>query len=257
MDLGLAGRTAVVTGGSQGIGLAITRTLLDEGMRVLSASRNSSPELEATGALRFHVDLSTPDGPDELARHALETLGGVDLLVNNVGGAHAFVGFADLSDQDWLDAFDWNFFSAVRLIRALLPSLLERRGAIVNVSAGGARAIGAPLPYSAAKAALNNLAKNLADHFGPRGLRVNTVSPGMTRTRVWNGPVGVGEQLSRIHDMDQDEFIEWFPTDQKVVTGRLVEPEEIAAVVAWLASDRATSLVGGDILVDGGQIKTV
>ncbi|HEY9475569.1 MAG TPA: oxidoreductase [Mycobacteriales bacterium] len=256
MDLHLAGRTAVVTGASKGIGLAITAQLLAEGVRVIGASRTVTPELAGLGVPTVCVDLTTADGPARLADSALTTLGGIDILVNNVGGSERFLPFLEVTDADWQDAFNLNFLSAVRLCRALLPSLCERRGSIVNISSGSARIPGGPLDYSAAKAALTNVSKMLAEEFGPRGVRVNTVSPGITRTRVWEGD-GVGAQLASAAGVDQATFLAGLPAAAGVTTGRLVEPVEIASLVAWLVSDHAASVTGADYLVDGGAVKTV
>lgn len=256
MDLHLSGKTAVVTGASKGIGLAITAQLLAEGVRVIGASRTVTPELAALSVPTVCVDLTVPDGPARLADSALTTLGGVDLLVNNVGGSERFVPFLDLPDTAWQEAFELNFFTAVRLCRALLPSLVERRGTIVNISSGSARIPGGPIDYSAAKAALTNFSKMLAEEFGPQGVRVNTVSPGITRTRVWEGD-GVGAQLAAAAGVDQTTFLAGLPAATGTTTGRLAEPTEIATLVAWLASDHAASVTGTDYLVDGGAVKTV
>lgn len=255
MDLHLTGKTAVVTGASKGIGLAITRQLVEEGARVVAAARTVTPELAALTATPVCVDLATPEGPARLAASALATLGGVDVLVNNVGGAERFVPFLDLPDSDWQAAFEWNFFSAVRMCRALLPSLIERRGTIVNISSGSSRIPGGPIDYSAAKAALTNLGKMLAEEFAGK-VRVNTVSPGATRTRVWEGD-GVGAQLAAAAGVDQATFLKGLPDATGITTGKLVEPAEIAALVAWLASPHAASVTGADYVIDGGAIKTV
>lgn len=257
MDLHLTGRTAVVTGASKGIGLAITGQLVREGVRVVAAARTVTPELAALGVTTVCVDLATPEGPIRLADSALATLGGVDLLVNNVGGAERFTPFLDLTDDDWQHAFEWNFFSAVRMCRALLPSLIDRGGVIVNISAGAARIPGSPIDYSAAKAALTNFGRLLAEEVGPAGVRVNTVSPGITRTRVWEGPDGVGAQLAKAAGVDQATFLDGVPAATGITTGRLVEPTEVAALVAWLASDHARSVTGADYRIDGGAVKVV
>lgn len=255
MDLHLAGKTAVVTGASKGIGLAITARLQAEGVRVMGASRTVTAELAELGVPTVCVDLASAEGPVRLATSALATLEGVDVLVNNVGGSERFVPFLEVSDDDWREAFDLNFFSAVRLCRALLPNLVERHGVIVNVSSGSARIPGGPVDYSAAKAALTNLGKMLAEEFSGT-VRVNTVSPGVTRTRVWAGD-GVGAQLAQAAGVDQETFLASLPAATGTTTGRLVEPAEIASLVAWLASDLAASVTGRDYLVDGGAVKTV
>ena len=188
MDLQLNGQVAVVTGASQGIGLAITRTLLEEGMRVVAASRRSSPELDALDVVHVPVDLMAPDAPAEVIARALETYGRLDVVVNNAGGPvpgsplpHA--GFLTRDDADWHGIFELNLHATVRVCRAALPVLVEAGGGvIVNVSSANARQ---PSPfngeYSAAKAALTNLGQALSEEFAPQGVRVNTVSPGPVR----------------------------------------------------------------------------
>jgi NAD(P)-dependent dehydrogenase (short-subunit alcohol dehydrogenase family) len=195
MNLNLTGKTAVVTGAGRGIGLATVRTLIDEGARVVGAARTITPELKETGAHAVSADLSTAQGVSALIDTALAELGGIDLLVNNVGGGdEATLGFLDADDTQWIRMFDINVLSTVRATRAALPSLIERRGAIVNISSTNARMpAGVPATYSSAKAAVTTLSKSLAQEFGPRGVRVNTISPGLVRTSVYedpDGPVG-------------------------------------------------------------------
>ncbi|WP_055723158.1 SDR family NAD(P)-dependent oxidoreductase, partial [Streptomyces niveiscabiei] len=196
MNLDLTGRTAVVTGAGRGIGLAIVRTLIGEGVRVVGAARTITPELKETGAITVTADLSTADGVTSLIDSALAELGGIDLLVNNVGGGdEAVMGFLDAGDAQWTRMFDVNVLATVRATRAALPSLIERRGAVVNISSTSARMpSGVPASYSAAKAAVTALGKSLAEEFGPHGVRVNTVTPGLVRTAVHEDPDGRADQ---------------------------------------------------------------
>jgi NAD(P)-dependent dehydrogenase (short-subunit alcohol dehydrogenase family) len=187
MDTQLAGKTALVTGASRGIGLAIVTTLLEEGMRVVAGSRTVPPELAASGAIAVQVDLGTAQGPVQLVERALTELTEIDLLVNNVGGGDSdggqTGGFATFDDQQWHQMFELNFFSAVRATRAALPSLLRRKGSIVNISSNAARMPHAgPMPYTTAKAALTAFGKALTEEVSPLGVRVNTISPGPTDT---------------------------------------------------------------------------
>lgn len=260
MDLELADTTAVVTGASRGIGLAIVTALLDEGVRVVAASRSGSAALARTGAIGVEADLSTPQGPDLLAARALTELGEVDLLVNNVGGGEGSGltdGFAAFDDDAWQRSFQLNFFSAVRTTRALLPSLIRRGGGIVNVSSSGARTPQAgPIVYTTAKAALTAFGKGLAEEVGPKGVRVNTVSPGPVRTAMWESPQGYGAQLAESAGLAHGDLLAGLPGAMGMTTGRLIEPEEIGALVAYLASRRAGSIAGSDHLIDGGAVKT-
>ncbi|MFC6342911.1 SDR family NAD(P)-dependent oxidoreductase, partial [Nocardioides hankookensis] len=197
MDLGLTGRTAVVTGASRGIGLAITRALSAEGVRVVAGALKGSPELDelaATGDVHpISVDLTTPAGPASLVETAVETLGGLDILVNNVGAVRPRLeGFLALTDEDWDWGLTINFLAAVRTMRAAVPHLTGRPGAtIVTISS-----VNAFLPdpgvidYSAAKGALTNLCKSLSKELGP-AIRVNTISPGPVETDLWLGKGGV------------------------------------------------------------------
>ncbi|GAA2680735.1 SDR family oxidoreductase [Streptomyces aculeolatus] len=259
MELNLANKTAVVTGASRGIGLATVRTLTDEGARVVGAARTLTPELKETGAHALSADLSTEEGVATLMDGALAELGGIDLLVNNVGGSSERpAGFLDTEDAEWTRLFDLNLRSTVRVTRAALPSLIERGGAIVNVSSIAALRPGpVPVAYGATKAAVNALGKSLAEEFGPKGVRVNTVSPGVVRTPVWADPEGaIGKMLAEA-GMDHAEFLEQVPAKFGITTGRLAESEEVAALIAFLLSDVARNITGANYLIDGGAIKTV
>lgn len=254
MDLQLKGKTAVVTGASKGIGLAVAQALAAEGATVVAAARGTCPAADVTSV---PVDLTSPGAGTLLAERA----GDADILVNNFGavaaGAMSADGFLDLTDEDWRQTYEMNLFSTVRVTRALLPGLLRRRGVVINVSSVGARAAFKPVDYGTAKAALNNLTKALAEEFGARGLRALTVSPGPTRTRNWADPDGYAGRLAKDAGISLDEFLADVPARMGITTGRLTEPEETAALIAFLASPLAGNLTGADYLADGGVIKTV
>lgn len=263
MDMGLRGRTALVTGASRGIGLATVAALAAEGVRVVAAARNVTPELKETGAIAVPVDLATSEGPAHLVERAVSELGeDLDLLVNNVGGgdpgANAVRGFLGFGDGEWLSFFELNFFAAVRTTRAALPGILRRRGVIVNISSNGARMPHAgPVPYTTAKAALTAFGKALAEEFGPQGVRVNTVSPGPVRTAMWEAPGGYGAELAAALGVPHDHLLAGLPAQTGMTTGRLVEPAEVASLVTYLASPHAASVTGADLVIDGGATKTV
>ncbi|GAA5092774.1 SDR family NAD(P)-dependent oxidoreductase [Nocardia iowensis] len=263
MDLQLAGKTAVVTGASKGIGLEIVRALIAEGVRVVAAARTITPELRALDgpSTAVTVDLATPDGAAALVERATEILGDLDILINNVGGvvpgSADARGFLEIADDAWQRTYDLNLFSTVRVTRHALPGLLRRRGVIINISSIGARAAYHPVDYGTAKAGLNNLTKALAEEFGAHGLRALTVSPGPTRTRNWSAPDGYAADVAAQNSMTLDEFLDQAPTQMGITTGRLTEPAEIAALVSFLASPRSGNLTGADYLADGGVIKTV
>ncbi|WP_245551149.1 SDR family oxidoreductase [Nocardia paucivorans] len=263
VDLQLHGKTAVVTGASKGIGLEIVRALSAEGVRVVAAARTVTDELrELEGSVTpVTVDLAAPDGAAHLIERASVILGEIDLLINNVGGvvpgSADAGGFLDIADDAWQRTYELNFFSTVRVTRQALPSLLRQAGVIINISSIGARAAYHPVDYGTAKAALNNLTKALAEEFGGQGLRVLTVSPGPTRTRHWSDPDGYAADVAAHSGMPLDEFLAQAPARMGITTGRLTEPHEIAALVAFLASPVSGNLTGADYLADGGVIKTV
>ncbi|MEU5438546.1 SDR family oxidoreductase [Streptomyces sp. NPDC020719] len=266
MDLHLSGRTAVVTGASKGIGLAVVRRLLDEGARVVAVSRGSSPELEKLARPELvHVpaDLMDADAPARVVARAVEEFGGLDILVNNAGGPPPGVSlprasFLDAPDADWPAVFEFNVFSAVRAFRAALPHLLARGGAVVNVSSVLARqpAVG-NAEYGAAKAALSNFTKVLSEEFAPQGVRVNTVSPGVVRTAWWTDEGGAADVIAAMAGADRDTVLDTLAPGMNASTGRFIAPEEIADVVALLVSPRSGSTTGAEFVVDGGFSKAV
>jgi NAD(P)-dependent dehydrogenase (short-subunit alcohol dehydrogenase family) len=265
MDLDLDGRVAVVTGASKGIGLAVVSTLLDHGARVVATSRNRSPELDSLGGDLLHVpaDLMDAGAPAEVVAGAVETFGGVDVLVNNAGGPPPGTklprfGFLGLGDEDWREMFEFNLFSAVRACRAAIPLLVERGGgAIVNVSSvHGRQPSAVNVDYGAAKAAMTNLTKALSEEFGPQGVRVNGVCPGPVRTPWWTDAGGAADILAAQMGTDRDSVMTRLaPEMMQLTTGRLAEPAEIAAAVAFLASPRSASTTGTELVVDGGMLK--
>jgi NAD(P)-dependent dehydrogenase (short-subunit alcohol dehydrogenase family) len=261
MDLNLAGKVAVVTGAGKGIGLAVTKALADEGAHVVAGSLTTDTLHGLKGVSPVAVDLSAPDGPARLIQHAIEEHGRLDVLVNNVGAVRMRTqGFFGTSDEDFAWAMQMNFFIALRASRAALTAMVgEGAGAIVNVASVNAffQPDAATIDYGAAKAALINLTKTLSQEFGPRGIRVNAVSPGPVSTDLWLGDHGVAETVARATGVDAE-------TARKTIiagiggfaTGRFTTPEEVAALITFLASDRASNITGSNYLIDGGLIKT-
>ena len=264
MDLGLAGKVAVVTGASKGIGLAITQAFVAEGALVIAGARSSSPELDelvAAGSVLFEsVDLSQPDAPGRLVARSGD-LGGLDILVNNVG-AVAFrpAGFLSVTDDEWLETLTLSFLAAVRTTRAAIPLLIERGGGNV-VTIGSVNAFLPDPPvvdYSAAKAAVWNLSKALSKEFGAQNLRFNTISPGPVATQLWLGENGVAATAAKNLGVDFDTARDTVVASQGgFSTGRFTQPSEVADLALILASHRAGNVTGSDFLIDGGLIKTL
>jgi len=258
MDLGLTGRTAVVTGASRGIGLAITRGLSANGVHVVAGARRSSPELDQLakeGSVQVaEVDLADPEGPRRLV--AL-TDGTIDILVNNVGSAPARTGgFLDITDEDWQQTITLDLMAAVRATRSALPVMLAAgKGSIVTIcSVNASLPDPAVLDYSAAKAALAAFCKALSKEIGPRGVRVNTVSPGPVATDLWLGDRGVAQSVSRATGARPEDVAN--QAAHQSATGRFSRPDEVADLVLLLASDRTANVTGADFRIDGGLIPT-
>ena len=260
----LKDKVIVVTGASKGIGLAVVKVLAREGARIVAGSRTTTSEL--TGLRDIHdltvitVDLATTNGPTSLIDAAAKRHGKIDVLINNVGIASPRSRvFLAISDDEWQRVFNLTFFSAVRATGAALPHLVASRGAIVNIGSINARL---PFPmvvdYSAAKAALSNLSKaRLPRQFAPRGVRVNVVAPGPVRTPFWTDPGGFADVVASGSGVSAKTALdETVPRNMGISTGRVTEADEVADLVAYLASSRAANITGAEFVIDGGQVKT-
>jgi len=248
---------ALVTGGTRGVGEAVVAALREAGATVLTTARSRPEDLPHPDQF-IAADVSTAEGCAVVAKAVRDRLGGIDIVVHVVGGSSAPAGgFAVLDDYEWHKALDQNLLPAVRLDRALLPSMIEQgSGVIIHITSIQSRL---PLPeatlaYAAAKAALSNYSKGLSKEVGPKGVRVVRVSPGWVET---DGAVGLVEEIARKNRTDYEGA-------RKIVMaslggiplGRPAKPKEVADLVAFLASSRAASITGTEYVIDGGTVPT-
>ena len=236
MDLGVAGRIAVVTGSSRGIGAAVARVLEAEGARVVHVSRGAG------------IDVTAPDAADRIATSAG---GAVDILVNNAGTSFVRA-LDDLTDADWRDQFELHVMAPMRLMRAFAPGMAERGwGRIVNVTSSSAKRPSASnVAYSVTKAAQQSLSRAFADHYARTGVLVNAVAPGATATELWMAEGGMADQMG-----GREAAVE--RQRGKIPLGRFGEPEEIADVIAFLCSERASNVTGAAWSADGGTVPVI
>jgi 3-oxoacyl-[acyl-carrier protein] reductase len=261
MDLGLGGRAAIVTGASRGIGRAVAERLAAEGARVLACGRDAAALDEvvaAIGAERAvaHVaDVTDPAAAPAIASACLDAFGRLDVLVNNAGGAVP-VKLERLTDRDWHDAFELNLFAAVRLAAACAPIMCEAGwGRMVHVaSVNGREPDPRFAPYSAAKAALLNVSTSLSQAYAAQGVLSSCVVPGITLTElVAANAAGAADRTGT----SADEVMATMLERHRVAARRFGEPEEVAAAVAFLASDAAAWITGATLEVDGGTLRSV
>lgn len=248
----LVGKRVLITGGTKGIGAAIAAHATQAGADVLVAARTRSEGVETARFLQ--ADVSTSEGVSALAEQAITVMGGVDVLVDNVGNpTHPPAAAWDMSDQDWLGVLTMNLMSAVRLDRAVIPGMIERgSGAIIHISSVVSRIPAASLlPYSAAKAALNSYSKGLSTELAAHGIRVNAVLPGLVET------AGMTEYLTlRAAEAgtDIDTARRIFTDGFSVPMGHTGHVDDVARLVIFLASNHARYITGGQYTVDGGMM---
>jgi NAD(P)-dependent dehydrogenase (short-subunit alcohol dehydrogenase family) len=261
MDLGLTDKVAVVTGASKGIGFAVTEALAGEGAHVVAGALTTDSLEHLDGVIAMPVDLAAVDGPGLLVQRAIDEHGRIDVLVNNVGAVRLRLdGFLGTSDEEFEWAMQMNFFIALRATRAALPAMVAQGGGgIVNVASVNAffQPDAGTIDYGAAKAALVNLSKSLAQEFGPKGIHVNCISPGPVGTDLWLGEHGVAATVAAATGVDAETARETVVAGiGGFATGRFTTPEEVATLVALLASSRTANVTGANYVIDGGMIKT-
>jgi len=255
MELSYEGHVAVVTGASTGIGRATAIALASEGVLVVGASRRP-PDHDVAGISHLEVDLSQPEAPAAMIEHAVRLHGRLDILVNNAATGRLSIGVLDAGADVWTDALNLNLLAAVRATQAAIPHLLERGGVVVNVTSVNARV---PSPqgsaYSASKAALLNFGKSVAVEYAGQGIRVVTVSPGLTATPMWLGSDGIASQISALGEGVPAAIAE--ATAAATPLGRFLTPEEIASCICFVASPLASAVTGAEFVVDGGVTQTM
>jgi len=249
MDLGLAGRACVVTGSTSGIGLETARALIDEDALVVTCARGKAPGVGEV--LHVEADLSEPGAPEVVIEAAVQALDRLDVLVNNVGFA-VQTRFEAVTDEDWDAMWQLNVMSYVRATRAALPHLRETHGSIVNVSSTAGKRPSTSMPhYSVTKAAVLSLSRLVADTYAGVGVRCNAVTPGPTATEAWLAEGGLADQAGG----SREDVLVQVGAGRPL--GRFAQPVEIAAVIAFLASDRASYVTGAAWSADGGTVPII
>lgn len=247
MELGLANKVCVVTGSTGGIGAEVARELKAEGAIVVTSGRRAA----GIGDLHVSAELSARGEPERVVEAALERFGRVDCLINNVGWAEIHR-FDELSDETWEYSWQINVMSAVRAIRAVVPDMRARKaGVIVNVASTAGKRPSLSMPeYSVTKAAMLSLSRLVADLYAADGIRCNAVAPGPTESEAWLGPGGLAEQQG-----DRAEVLAKVGKARPI--GRMARLGEIAAVVVFLCSERASYVTGAAWSVDGGTVPVI
>jgi NAD(P)-dependent dehydrogenase (short-subunit alcohol dehydrogenase family) len=251
----LSGKVALVTGGTKGAGKAIAERLAQAGAKVIITARNATES-------NFHfiaADLSKPEGTQHVTDEIKKTYGGVDILINNMGGSETpGGGFQALTDTHWEETIQTNLLAPVRLDRALIPWMLEKSsGVIIHIASiqGRMPLYDSTLPYAAAKAGLINYSKSLSNELSPKGVRVLTVSPGFIQTTSAERMI---QRLAESSGSSYDDALKGLMDALGgIPMGRPAKPEEVAEFVGFLVSPRASYLSGTEYVIDGGTLPTI
>jgi 3-oxoacyl-[acyl-carrier protein] reductase len=260
MDLGLAGRACVVNGASRGIGLATAKMLCDEGARVLLVARGEdglrAAAEQCPGSEWVALDATAPDAGERVVEECERRFGPVDVLVNN-SGTSSVTPLEELTDEDWELQWRLSVLGPMRLMRAAAPRMAERGyGRIVNVaSSSGKRPSGTNMAYSVGKAAQLSLSRAFADLYVKQGVLVNAVTPGPVETGLWMGEGGMADQLAKLRGISREEALE--QQRSRVPIGRYATEDEMASVVVFLCSERASYVAGAAWSADGGTVQVI
>ena len=267
MDLGIKGRTALITGGDSGIGLETAKLLLAEGVKLILSDLDKKELDDAVNKLKkeynnaevigMPADLIDDKAVNKLADTIKKEHGGIDILVNAAGARGAAGEFLTLSDDDWMQTIQIDLMGAVRVARAFIPQMLDKKwGRIIMIGSENAmQPYDEESPYNACKAAIINFAKCLSRVYGKHGILTNTVSPAFIETPMTNAMM---EDLAKEHDSSVDEAVDWFLKNKRphLEVQRRGQPEEVAAVISFLCSERASFVNGSNYRVDAGAVES-
>jgi len=264
MKTGLEGKTAIVTGAGAGIGLATAKMLASESANVVVVDLDTSdvvlPDDSPGRVLPIEADLTDGSAAKTAVQAALDNFGSIDILVNNVGIAPTREGFLSVTDEEWNRVLNLNLMTAVRFSRAVLPTMIEQgSGSIISLSSDVARQPDHFFPdYGVSKAGITHLSKVISIEFGPKGIRSNAVAPGPTRTSLWDRPGGFADYLASEYQMDRESAVAHFAkVTRNLPLGRIGQPEDVAAVITFLASAQARQITGSVFCVDSGSMRSI